>query len=152
MLLGGIPIGREAWGSDDAGASNEPKGPVSHSDGDAVLHALTDAILAALGEPDLGTLFPDTDPGLDGADSARFLDEAVSRMRSNGFRIGNADITVICERPRLGPLRDAIRRHLAGRLDAEVNQVNIKGKSHEGVDAIGEGRAIEVHAVVLLVK
>ena len=125
-------------------------GPVAHSDGDVLLHAVTDAILGALGEPDLGHLFSDRDPANDGADSSRFLQEAVRRMRAAGYAIGNIDCTVICETPKIGPRRDEIATNIARLLGCERSRVNVKGKTHERVDAVGEGRAIEVHVAVLL--
>jgi len=111
---------------------------------------LTDAILGALGEPDLGTLFRDDDPRWRDGASRMFLAEAVSRMRRLGYRIGNLDATIICEKPRIGPRRAELRATLAALLGVDASRVNVKGKSHEQVDSIGEGRAIEVHAVVLL--
>ena len=127
------------------------RGPVGHSDGDALLHAVTDAILGALAEPDIGQLFSDRDPRWDGADSTIFLADAVRRMRARGLRIGNVDATVICERPKIGPMKDSMRARLAELLGTDVGTINIKGKTHEKVDAVGEGRAIEVHVVALLV-
>jgi len=131
---------------------DHPCGPVGHSDGDALLHAVTDAILGALGDPDIGQLFADTDPAHDGADSAVFLRHAVARMRQTGYHLANLDATVVCERPKLGPSKDAMLDNLASILGCERARVNLKGKTHEQVDAIGEGRAIEVHAVVLLTR
>ncbi|MDG2022680.1 MAG: 2-C-methyl-D-erythritol 2,4-cyclodiphosphate synthase [Phycisphaerales bacterium] len=128
------------------------RGPVGHSDGDALLHAITDALLGGLGHEDIGQLFPDTDPAFDGADSRRFLTRAVEIVREAGYRIGNLDATVILEQPRLGSRKMEIRAHLAEILGMDVADVNLKGKSHEKVDAIGEGRAIEVHVVVLLFR
>lgn len=128
------------------------RGPVGHSDGDALLHAVTDALLGALAEPDIGQLFPDRDPRWDGADSTIFLAEAVQRMRTHGFHVGNLDATIICERPKIGPVKASMRSRLAELLGVDVTAVNIKGKTHEKVDAVGEGRAIEVHVVVLLVR
>jgi len=127
------------------------KGPVGHSDGDTLLHAVTDAILGALGEPDIGRLFPDTAPENEGADSRIFLEEAVRRMDSRGLRIGNMDATIICERPKIAPHADSMAAGLAEILRCDPGQINIKGKTHEGVDAVGEGRAIEVHVVALLI-
>ena len=131
---------------------DHPLGPVGHSDGDAVYHALTDALLGGLGAPDIGELFSDTDPRHEGADSSGFLADAARRMREAGYEIGNADITVICERPRIAPHKTAMIANLARLLGCDADQVNLKGKTHEAVDAVGEGRAVEVHAVVLLHK
>lgn len=129
---------------------DHPLGPVGHSDGDAVYHAVTDALLGALGEPDIGRLFPDDDPQHDNADSSIFIAEAMRRVRGASYTVGNIDITVICERPKLGNNRGAIRANIATLLDCDVSHINIKGKTHEMVDAVGEGRAVEVHCVVLL--
>lgn len=126
------------------------RGPVSHSDGDALLHAVTDALLGALALPDIGQLFPDTDPRWKGASSDQFLLEAVSQVRSAGYRVCNLDVTVILERPKLLEVKDKIRANLAGLIGIDVSLVNVKGKTHEQVDAVGENRAVEVHAVVLL--
>lgn len=127
------------------------RGPVGHSDGDALLHAVTDAILGALAEPDIGQLFSDRDPKWDGADSTIFLAEAVRRMQARGLRLGNLDATVICERPKIGPVKESMRARLAELIGVDASAINIKGKTHEKVDAVGEGRAIEVHVVALLV-
>ncbi len=129
-----------------------PTGPVGHSDGDAVYHAVTDAILGALGESDIGQLFPDNDPRYDGADSAAFVEAAKARMRDAGYAIGNLDITVICQRPKIAARKPEMIANVAGLLGCRVERVNLKGKTHEEVDAVGEGRAVEVHAVVLLEK
>jgi len=137
LILAGMPIQHDS-------------GPVGHSDGDAVLHAVTDAILGALAEPDIGQLFPDTAPENDGRDSADFLREAMNRMTQHGFAVGNLDITIICEQPKVGPHKHAMIANLAKLLGCDAAQVNIKGKTHEKVDAVGEGRAIEVHVVALL--
>jgi 2-C-methyl-D-erythritol 2,4-cyclodiphosphate synthase len=127
-------------------------GPVSHSDGDAVYHAVTDAILGAIGQPDIGQLFPDDDPRHESADSAIFLREAAKRMLDGGWVLGNLDITVICERPKLSPHKRTMIENLAHHLGFDVAQVNLKGKTHEKVDAVGEGRAVEVHVVALLAR
>lgn len=139
FILGGVRIAHD-------------RGPVGHSDGDALLHAVTDAILGALGLPDIGQLFPDTDPAHDGQDSAVFLQEAARRMRAAGWEVGNLDMTVICERPKIGPVKHAIVERISHILGVPVANLNLKGKTHEKVDAVGEGRAIEVHVVALLVR
>lgn len=135
MILGGIRFVSEV-------------GPVGHSDGDALLHAVTDAILGALALPDIGQLFPDTDPKWAGANSEVFLVEALKLAA--GWRILNLDATVILERPKIGTKKEDVRKNLARILGVDEGRVNIKGKTHERVDAVGEGRAIEVHAVILL--
>ncbi len=129
-----------------------PLGPVGHSDGDAVYHAVTDAILGALAQADIGQLFSETDPRYEGADSKRFVEAAVALMREAGYTMGNLDITVICQRPRIAPRKPLMIANVARLLGCPVQRVNLKGKTHEEVDAVGEGRAVEVHAVVLLEK
>jgi len=126
------------------------KGPVGHSDGDAVYHAVTDAVLGALCEPDIGELFPDTDPKNEAADSSTFLKIAAQKMRDHSYNIGNLDITVVCEQPKISPVKSEMIKNIASLLSCDPSKVNVKGKTHEKVDAVGEGRAIEVHAVVLL--
>ena len=127
------------------------RGCEAHSDGDVVYHAVTDAVLGALGQEDIGQLFPDDDAVWKDADSAVFVREAVKRMAGAGYAIGNLDITVILERPKLGPHKLAMKQKLAELLGCDVSQVNLKAKTHEGVDALGENRAIACHVVVLLV-
>ncbi len=127
-------------------------GVVAHSDGDVLFHAMTDALLGALGMADIGQLFPDHDPKYAGRASEFFVAEAARLVREGGWEIGNVDATVVLERPRLSPHKETIRASVARALGVEVGVVNVKGKSHEGVDAVGEGRAIEAHAVVLLVR
>ncbi len=126
------------------------RGPVGHSDADALLHAVTDALLGAIGDPDIGQLFPDTDPRHESKDSAVFVEEALRRVHGCGLGIVNLDATVVCERPKIGPHREVIIANIARLLGVEIGAVNVKAKTHEGVDAIGEGLAIEVHCVVLL--
>ncbi|MGD9789483.1 MAG: 2-C-methyl-D-erythritol 2,4-cyclodiphosphate synthase [Phycisphaerales bacterium] len=137
LVLGGVRIEHD-------------RGPVAHSDGDALLHAVTDAILGALALPDIGQLFPDTDPRHESQDSSVFLHEAVRHASSRGYRVVNLDATVILERPKLSPHKEAMRERVAAILGVDRSCVNIKGKTHERVDAVGEGRAVEVHVVVLL--
>lgn len=126
------------------------RGPIAHSDGDALAHAVVDAILAAIGSEDIGQLFPDTDPSQASRDSMEFLKAAGERMRDAGFELVNVDATVILERPKVSPHKLAMRERMARALGVEVAQVTVKGKTHERVDAVGEGRAVEVHAVALV--
>lgn len=126
------------------------RGPVSHSDGDALYHAVTDAILGALAQPDIGQLFPDNAPENDGRDSAEFLRGAAERIGAMGWRVVNIDATVILERPKIGTLKDAMRANIAREVGIDVSCVNLKGKTKEEVDAVGQGLAVEVHAVALL--
>lgn len=126
------------------------RGCAAHSDGDVVYHAVTDAILGALGQDDIGQLFPDNDPKWKDVDSHIFVKEAVKRMSDVGYSLGNLDITVILERPKLSPHKATIKKNLAELLGCDVSQVNLKGKTHERVDALGENRAIACHVVVLL--
>ncbi len=125
-------------------------GPVGHSDGDVVYHAVTDAVLGAIGAPDIGQLFPDSKPEWQGADSAQFVAAAAERMRAAGYAVANADVTLVCERPKVSPHKTAMIANLAQALGCDADRVNLKGKTHERVDAVGEGRAIEAHVVVLL--
>jgi 2-C-methyl-D-erythritol 2,4-cyclodiphosphate synthase len=125
-------------------------GPVAHSDGDALMHAVTDGLLGAICQPDIGQLFPDDDPRHEAQDSSVFLEEALRRVHDEGYCIVNLDATVVCERPRLSGYKDLMRSNLASLLGVCVSQVNLKGKTHEGVDAIGRGEAVEVQCVVLL--
>jgi len=128
------------------------RGCAAHSDGDVVYHAVTDAILGALAMEDIGQLFPDDDAKWQGADSAVFVEEAVRRMREAGYAVGNIDVTIICQRPKLSPHKAAMRANLCRLLGAEASAVNLKGKTHEQVDAVGENRAIACHVVVLLCR
>lgn len=125
-------------------------GPVGHSDGDVLLHAITDALLGGLALPDIGQLFPDTAPVNAGRDSADFLAEALRLVHARGYVVANLDTTVVLESPKLGARKMEIRARIAEILGVDPDAVNVKGKTHEGVDAVGQGRAIEAHAVVLL--
>jgi 2-C-methyl-D-erythritol 2,4-cyclodiphosphate synthase len=128
------------------------RGPVAHSDGDVLYHAVVDALMGALGLPDIGQMFPDNAPENAGRDSADFMREAAKRVFAAGFVVSNIDATVILEKPRIGPVKDKRRANIARLLSVGPEQVNVKGKSHERVDAVGEGRAVEAHVVALLVR
>lgn len=122
-----------------------------HSDADVLIHAVIDAILGAAALGDIGSHFPDTDMRWKNADSAMLLTAVVQEIADAGYAVGNVDATVICERPKLRPHVDAIRSRLAELLCVPVGSVSVKGKTNEGMDAIGEGRGIAVHAVAIIV-
>ena len=121
-----------------------------HSDGDVVLHAVCDAVLGAIGAGDIGQHFPDSDERYRGIASSELLRRVAAVMRDAGWRIGNVDVTIGAERPRLAPHRDAMRARVAALLDAPASAVSVKAKTNEGVDAVGRGEAITATAVVLL--
>lgn len=127
-------------------------GPAGHSDADAILHAICDAVLGACGADDLGSLFPDKDPANESRDSAEFCAEALRQCRSRGFRVASLDIVAECNKPKLGPRRAELRGRIADLFGTEADCVNIKGKTGEAVGAIGEGRAVRATAVALLVE
>jgi 2-C-methyl-D-erythritol 4-phosphate cytidylyltransferase/2-C-methyl-D-erythritol 2,4-cyclodiphosphate synthase len=126
------------------------KGPLGHSDGDVACHAATDAILGALSLGDIGRHFPDTDPRWKDADSLALLREAARMVHDAGYEVGNVDITVVLERPKIKDAVDEMRHHISQAIGTSVDRVSIKGKTNEGVDAIGRGEAIAAHAVALL--
>jgi 2-C-methyl-D-erythritol 2,4-cyclodiphosphate synthase len=126
------------------------KGLDGFSDADAVCHAVTDAILGAAAAGDIGRHFPDTDPAWKGADSMVLLARAARIVSNAGYRIVNVDVVVIAQRPKLVPFIEAMRANLAGALNVAVGSVSVKGKTNEGVDSIGAGDSIAVHAVALL--
>ena len=126
-----------------------PKGLGGHSDGDVLLHALTDALLGAVAAPDIGSLFPPSDPQWKGTDSAVFLREALKRMQASGYRIANVDSTLILAAPKIGPHAAAIREKVAKLLGISAHCVGLKAKTPEG---IGTDNAAIAHAVVLLEK
>jgi 2-C-methyl-D-erythritol 2,4-cyclodiphosphate synthase len=122
-----------------------------HSDGDAVAHAVTDAILGAAALGDIGEMFPDTDPANRGRDSIEMLVRAVQRLDAAGWRIGNVDVTVVAERPKVGPHRDAMRATLARALSIDVSAVSVKGKTNEGMGWVGRAEGLACMAVASLV-
>jgi 2-C-methyl-D-erythritol 2,4-cyclodiphosphate synthase len=133
LILGGIAF------------PGEP-GLAGHSDGDAVCHAITDAILGAAGIGDIGVLFPDTDPANAGADSIDMLAKAVAEVRRAGFAVQNVDVTVVAERPKIGPRRIEMVERLAAVLGDAV-AVSVKGKTNEGMGWVGRGEGLAVMAV-----
>ncbi|KAK4486479.1 hypothetical protein RD792_009159 [Penstemon davidsonii] len=139
LIIGGINIPHD-------------RGCEAHSDGDVLLHCVVDAILGALGLPDIGQIFPDTDPKWKGAASSVFMKEAVRLMHEAGYELGNLDATLILQRPKLSPHKEAIRSNLCELIGADPSVVNLKAKTHEKVDSLGENRSIAAHTVVLLMK
>src|SRR5438105_3836345 len=137
LILGGVEI-------------PHTKGLLGHSDADALLHAITDALLGAAALGDIGSHFPDTDARFKGADSAVLLAEAARRVREKGYEIGNVDSTVIAQAPKLAPHIASMRTRIAQVLGVAVDQVNVKAKTAEKMGPVGEGLAMEARAVVLL--
>lgn len=128
------------------------RGLTGHSDGDAVLHAVIDALLGAAGLDDIGALFPPGDPRFRDADSFALLQDAVARVQAAAWRVENVDITVVAEWPRIRPRAGEMRSRVAAGLGIEPERVNLKGKTNEGLDAVGRGEAIAAWAVALLAR
>jgi 2-C-methyl-D-erythritol 4-phosphate cytidylyltransferase/2-C-methyl-D-erythritol 2,4-cyclodiphosphate synthase len=137
LILGGVTIPSD-------------RGPVGHSDADVICHAITDAVLGAAGLGDIGRHFPDTDPRWKDASSLDLLRRAVAMLPDQGLQVGNVDVTVILERPKIKDHVDAIRAALSDALGVDVERVSVKGKTNEGVDAVGRGEAIAAHAIALV--
>ncbi|CAE8642426.1 unnamed protein product [Polarella glacialis] len=125
-------------------------GVVAHSDGDVIYHSTTDAVLGALGLPDIGQLFPDNDPRWRGANSEQFFAEAVRLMNLRGYRLANVDVTIIAEKPRLAARKEEMKANIVRICKTIPARVNIKARTHEGVDSVGECRALECHVCILL--
>ena len=134
LVLGGIVVANDV-------------SPIAYSDGDVAIHSLMDAILGAMAWGDIGDLFPNTNPRWKNAASIIFLNEVLGRLNATGARIINADLTILAERPKLGPIKKHIAEYLSQLLNCPVN---VKAGTHEGCDAIGRAEAIACHAVVLL--
>jgi 2-C-methyl-D-erythritol 2,4-cyclodiphosphate synthase len=125
-------------------------GLLGHSDADALLHAITDALFGAAGLGDIGRHFPDTDPAFKGADSLVLLAEAAQRVRAQGWQIANVDSTIVAQAPKMAPHIAAMRACIAQALGIDAGDVNVKAKTAEKMGPVGEGRAIEARAVCLL--
>ncbi len=137
LILGGVDIPYE-------------KGLLGHSDADVLLHAISDAILGAVGLGDIGKHFPDTDPAYKGADSIKLLEHVMSLADGKGYRIGNLDATIIAQRPKLAPFIPQMREKIACALNAEAERINVKATTTEELGFCGRGEGIASHAVVLL--
>jgi 2-C-methyl-D-erythritol 2,4-cyclodiphosphate synthase len=125
-------------------------GLAGHSDADVLLHAITDALLGAIGEPNLGELFPNTDARYRDCASRVFVEEAYRRVQAQGYTIANMDTVVVAEHPKLAPHRTAMIARIQALLQLTAGQVNVKATTAEGLGAIGRGEGMAVHAVVLL--
>ena len=139
LVLGGVEI-------------PDAPGLLGHSDADALLHAIIDALLGAAALGDIGAHFPDSDPAWKDADSAAMLAAVVREVKAAGWTVCNIDATVVCERPKLRPHIDAMRARIAGLLGCTVDAVSVKGKTNEGMDATGQGLGIAVHCVALIAE
>ena len=139
LVLGGVEIPHE-------------RGPIAHSDGDVLLHALADALLGAAALGDIGQHFPDTDPAYCAADSRALLRRVVALVREAGYAVANVDVTVLAQRPKLAPHRDAMRANIAADLGLDVGAVSVKATTTEGLGPVGRQEAIAAHAVCLLVR
>ena len=139
LVLGGVQIPHSS-------------GLLGHSDADVLLHAITDALLGAAALGDIGTHFPDTDAAFRGADSIVLLSEAARRVRAQGFEIGNIDSTIVAQAPRLAAHIPQMRARISAALALEVDQINVKAKTAERLDSVGQGLAMEARAVVLLLR
>jgi 2-C-methyl-D-erythritol 2,4-cyclodiphosphate synthase len=137
LMLGGVHVPYHA-------------GLAGHSDGDVVLHAVIDALLGAAGMGDIGTLFPDTDPALKGADSKGFLLDVKEKLEEKRWVVVNIDLTIKAERPNLEPVKKQIKRSIASLLGIDFTATNVKAKTNEGLGEIGAGNAIAATATVLL--
>lgn len=137
LILGGVTIAHT-------------HGLKGHSDADALLHAVTDALLGAAGLGDIGRLFPDTDPQYKGADSRVLLREAYQRVRASGWQLVNLDATIHAQAPKIGPHAPAMVENIASDLDVPVAVINIKAKTNEGLGHLGRKEGIAANAVVLL--
>lgn len=126
------------------------KGLLGHSDADALLHAITDAILGALALGDIGTHFPDSDPAWKDADSKDLLRSVMMMVRKKGWDIGNVDATIVTEEPKLNPWLEKIRSSIADVLECSVDQISVKATTQEKMGFVGEGKGLAVHAVALV--
>ena len=139
LILGGVKVPYEL-------------GLLGHSDADCVLHAIMDAILGALGKGDIGVFFPPDDPAYEGADSKVLAKKILGVMKEEGYHINNIDVLLTAEHPKLNPYRKAMHESIASILEIDISQVGLQLMTNEGLDAVGESRAIAAKAIVLLEK
>lgn len=139
LILGGLEI-------------DSPIGTLAHSDGDVLIHSIVDAILGAMGEGDIGEHFPDTDPKNKNIDSKIILSYTLDLMKNNGYSLVNTDNTIVLEKPKLSPFKEAIRKSVASLLDLDEKRVNIKATTNEKQDSMGRGDSIVVYSICQLEK
>lgn len=139
LIVGGVTIPYE-------------KGLLGHSDADVLLHAITDALLGAIGEGDIGRHFPDTDPAYKDADSVQLLAEVWGMVKQQGYRLGNLDATIMAQAPKMAPYIEAMRQRIAHTLETDLDKVNVKATTTETLGFVGRGEGIAALAVCLLVK
>ncbi len=137
LIMGGVDIPYE-------------KGLLGHSDADVLLHAIADALLGALAMGDIGKHFPDTDPAFKGADSMKLLEHVVGLIGAKGYCVGNLDATIIAQKPKMAPHIQTMRENIAHASGVEVDRINVKATTEEGLGFTGTGEGISAHAVVLL--
>ena len=137
LILGGVDVPHS-------------KGLLGHSDADVLLHALSDAILGAIGEGDIGRHFPDTDPAYQGADSIKLLRQVMDLADAKGYRVGNVDATIVAQRPKLAPFIQQMRLNIARALSTDEERVNVKATTTEELGFAGRGEGIAAYAVALL--
>lgn len=139
LIMGGVEIPYE-------------KGLLGHSDADVLLHAIADALLGALAMGDIGKHFPDTDPAFKGADSMKLLEHVVGLIKAKGYCVGNLDATIIAQKPKMAPHIQTMRENIARVCSVEMDRINVKATTEEGLGFTGTGEGISAHAVVLLIQ
>jgi 2-C-methyl-D-erythritol 2,4-cyclodiphosphate synthase len=158
LVIGGVTIDHKPQPWIDAHGKHVAKGEiyetqlgvVAHSDGDVVYHSIVDAIFGALTLPDIGQVFQDTDPRWKACDSSKFMEYATQVMKENGYKIGNVDVTLILERPKVASFKPAMKENIVALLETTPGRVNIKARTHERVDSVGELRSLSCHVVLTL--
>lgn len=139
LIIGGITIPYE-------------KGLLGHSDADVLLHTISDAALGALALGDIGKHFPDTDPAFEGADSAKLMEHVWALVKKEGYKLGNIDCTIIAQKPKMAPYIEEMRVRIAGLLEAEIGQINVKATTTEKLGFTGRSEGIAAQAVIILIK
>jgi 2-C-methyl-D-erythritol 2,4-cyclodiphosphate synthase len=161
VVIGGVTIDHvdQKWTDKDGKYAENPGdiyetqlGVLAHSDGDVIYHSLVDAIFGALTLPDIGQVFQDTDPRWKGCDSSKFMEHAYDVMKYYGYQIGNVDVTLILERPKVASFKPGMKANIVKLLHTTEGRVNIKARTHEKVDSVGELRSLSCHIVVTLEK